>query len=517
MLLQAKGQQRTCAPEDIRSLEREVVTHRSHGDAPQPSAARARAYFSAEPVTECTLRIGADGSVYVGITAASPGPSGGFLLTRDNGRHWTHVIPTLPGEQDLVLNAAMGSIAIDPLTQRIFASSMGDPSCAVEGEWAEKIARLVRSRKTWSDTLAYSDDSGASWTVVRGQFRDAGDWGKTFLGPPARAATRERLARSGYPNVIYHSAGATFSCTSYCFRSFDGGATFERTARPVFCDYRGRTPLPYGEPPAELGGAPRDDQHTLSGVGVVANDGTIYIPANINGFARIYVSWDEGDSWTDRPVPVAAVRGKHSYGDITGFQQPPNGGRPIRPQQPFHALYGSTAMSSLWSQQLAIDTEGTLYLSWVSARDDLPYLSISRDGAKSWSEPLCVAAPGVNMACISAIVVDRPGQVAIAYYASRDGGETFDGMLSVSHDVHEPSPSWISVQTSPEAPIQPNRISEPIEFVGVSFAPDGSVWAAFARDTAIFDESSAERQCDGNFRYNGDRFKAVVLRLDATG
>jgi hypothetical protein len=127
-------------------------------------------------------------------------------------------------------------------------------------------------------------------------------------------------------------------------------------------------------------------------------------------------------------------------------------------------MYGSTAMSSLWSQQLAV-------------------------------------------------AVGAPGELAVAYYGSRDGGWTFDGFVSVSSDACSDSPTFRSVQTRAEAAIQPNRLSEPCEYVGVDFAPDGAVWASFARDTRRIDRSSSKYQGDGNFHYNSRRYRGVVVRV----
>jgi hypothetical protein len=349
---------------------------------------------------------------------------------------------------------------------------------------------------------------------MRGQFKDGGDWGKTFVGPAATDTSRSQLQRNGYPSVVYHVTGATFSETAYVWKSLDGGQSFQRTRAPVFSSYVGRTPLPYGEKPAQPAGHPREaDAHTLAGKGVVTADGLVLIPANVCGFARLYVSADEGDSFRFVPLPFARARSKRSYDGLTGFQDPPNGGRPMIPQQPFHALYGSTAMSSLWSQQLAIDAEGTLYLSWVDALDDLPHVAYSRDRGQSWSAPIRVSPPGIDMASISGIAVGAPGEVAVAYYGSRDGGWTFDGCVTVSADVFASEPAFQTVQTRPEDPIQPNRLSEPCEYVGVDFAPDGAVWASFSRDTRRIDRSLEKYQGDGNFHYNSRRYRGLAVRL----
>ena len=75
-----------------------------------------------------------------------------------------------------------------------------------------------------------SFQAGQTWKVNRGQLCYGGDWGKTFVGPPATAASRAALARAHYPNVVYHCMGATVQVTRTCWKSLDGGATWLGTA-----------------------------------------------------------------------------------------------------------------------------------------------------------------------------------------------------------------------------------------------------------------------------------------------
>jgi hypothetical protein len=497
--------------------ERVECSLEAHGGNAEAGALRwssAEVFFLEHPLTETMLVVGSDGAVYTGISCPDDSTDGSILRSRDRGRSWERQVPQRPIDGGRALHGSMGTLAYDRASGRLFATSMEDPTCAIDNPWAEKIAKLMKTQVSWSDSLAYSDDGGEQWHVVRGQFKDGGDWGKTFIGPAATLASRSQLQRNGYPNIVYHMAGATFSETAYFWKSLDGGKTFQRTAAPVFSSYVGRTPLPYGEKPEFPAGSPREaEAHTLAGKGVVTADGLVLIPANICGFARLYMSADEGDSFTFVPLPFAHARSKKSFDGVTGFQEPPNGGRPMIPQQPFHAFYGSTAMSSLWSQQLAIDSEGTLYLSWVDALDDLPYLAWSRDRGQSWSAPVCVSSPKVNLASICGIAVGAPGEIAIAYYGSRDAGWTFDGCVTVSADVFAREPSFRTVHTQPDSPIQANRLSEPCEYVGVDFAPDGSVWASFARDTRRIDHSDAKIQGDGNFHYDSRRYRGVVVKI----
>ncbi len=457
------------------------------------------------PLTESMVAT-ADGSVFVGVSGGPDHGGGAILRSDDEGETWVRLTPT--DNHGPVLRGTMGTVTIDPVQGRLLATSCGDPTVTIDSAWAEKIARLA-GHGTLSDSVAYSDDRGESWTAVRGAFPHGGDWGKTFCGPPSTERARRQLERHGRELVMYHCAGATYSCVDYCWRSFDGGDTWELTNAPVFNSYIGSTPLPYGDTPVEPAGGDRSiDQHTLGGIGVVLATGEVLVPTNMCGRPMIYRSTDEGDSWTGVEIPDVAVRTKNTYDGIDGFQSPPNAGRPIRPQQPFHRLYGSTAISSLWSQQLALSDDGSLHLAWVDGRDEMLYLSSSDDDGLTWSERRPLAAPEVNMACTASIASGPEGCLAVSYYGSSDGGWTFDGHVTIITDG-----SLQHARTDGPA-LQPNGISEPTEYTGCAIDDNGVVWASFARDHAVVDRRSPAVQADGNFDYDGgERFSGVVLRV----
>lgn len=460
-----------------------------------------------QPLTE-TMLVASGEAIYVGVSGGRAQGGGAVLRSDDDGETWERLVPQ--DRHGSALRGSMGTVTVDA-SGRLLASSCGDPTVEIEGPWAEKIARLTSGGSTLSDSLAYSDDRGDSWTVVRGAFPHGGDWGKTFTGPPATDRGRARLEASGRDAVVYHCAGATYSCVDYCWRSFDGGKSWELTAAPVFNSYIGNTPLPYGERPATPAGGDRSaDQHTLGGIGVVLATGEILVPANVCGRPMLYRSRDEGDSWLGQELPDVAVRTKRAYDGIDGFQFPPNAGRPLRTQQPFHRLYGPTAISSLWSQQLALGSDGALHLAWVDARDELVHLTSSRDGGISWSDRRCISAPDLDMTCTSSIATGPDGMVAVSYYGSDDGGWSFDGHVVIADD--DPEVPLRHARTTGR-PLQPNGISEPIEYTGCDIDDRGVVWASFARDHATIDPRSPAVQADGTFDYDGtDRFTGVVLR-----
>jgi hypothetical protein len=487
-----------------------VVTHRAGNAAKPPARTPARVRCERElgaHVTEANLVADGRGSIYIGMTA-----SGGadVLRSDDRGATWRRLTPA---EGDArIPSAGMSWLVRDPDSGRLFASSLMDPACA---------------NPIFSDVIAYSDSRGARWRVHRGKFCDGGDWGKTFLGPPATSAHRQALRDAGYPNAVYHCMGATVQVTRQCWRSLDGGDTWQRTANPV-SEYPtlglGVTPAPYTGPPdadatrlfgeCGLEGARYPDPHVLPGNGVVGADGTIYIPSNACGDVVLSVSDDGGDTWRTSPIPDAFSRGWYPHGDgVGGFVVPQNGGLPHAPAQGFRSIYGEAAMSALFSQQFTIDAKGNIYFAWVDARDDRPYLMVSRDGARTWGRRTPIAPPGLRWASTATVTVEEPGHVAVAYFGTREQ-TAYDGYLSETHDALAAEPTWQTTSvTGKGRALQPNGIGEPTEYVGLDIAPDGSAWAVFPRDTCVYDPAKAGIQCDDYTHYDQERYEGVVLRL----
>jgi hypothetical protein len=78
---------------------------------------------------------------------------------------------------------------------------------------------------------------------------------------------------------------------------------------------------------------------------------------------------------------------------------------------------------------IAIDTAGNLYAVWSqyplnkSGTVDGPgsiMMSVSSDGAKTWSTPFTVSQPGINEAVMPWVTAGSPGRVGVAYYSADD-------------------------------------------------------------------------------------------------
>lgn len=318
--------------------------------------------------------------------------------------------------------------------------------------------------------LSFTDDGGATWiSSVVGC--DVVDHQTVFSG----LAPKGGLQPVGYPNVVYYCAAdvglASYSGQATCLRSLDGGLTFVRTGDPAF--------------PAVRDGqaAPILECDGLHGHGVVDRRGFIYLPKGECGQPWLAISRDQGATW-DR-VQVA------------------NNGTPTH------------------EASVAVDPAGNVYYTWIGS-DRLPYLAISRDRGKKWSEPMMIAAPGVNEASLPSITAGDNGKVALIsmgttnspgkpWTPSKYKKTTWNGYMTISDDALSGRPVFYSAPiNNPKDPLiggecGPFRCQAAFDFLDVVIARDGTPWASFV--DGCFDDA-----CDhsGTFLRLGE---AVVGRL----
>src|SRR3954447_8831976 len=311
-------------------------------------------------------------------------------------------------------------------------------------------------------SVSVSDDEGASWTD--GKVCGHADYQKIFGGPPPQGGEQP----SGYPNVVYFCAitggeGAGSATVNQCSKTLDGGKTWAFTGEP---SYPLRT-SPQGSPPEApncAGAAPP---------GVVDSTGTVYLPRGWCGEPWIAISHDEGDSWERVKLP--------------GKSLPYDGG-------------GAWADDS----GVAVDSQGNLFYTWV-ADDFHPYLSISRDGGKTWSQPVDVLPPGVTRTQNPSIDVGGPGKIAIAFVGSENPPKTPDedlvwnGYISMSVDALAAKPTFYAAPVNDpktnalwKGPCGSSiRCGNMGDFYTVRVGPDGSPRAAFV-DSCPNDEKCTD-------------------------
>jgi hypothetical protein len=366
----------------------------------------------------------------------------GVARSRDNGATWEIVKPP-DSHGDSHDGGEHGYIYIDRDTDRVFYVT-----------WMT-VRSFGERRRSWTGRssgsyVSWSDDDGETWdhTTVG---RDTWDWPKILTGPPITSKTE------GYPNVIYFRAmyAKILGPLAKFYKSLDGGRTWTPTAQ-FACD---------GFEP---------------GYGVMGPDGTIYLDEiytlgwrsgrhgspypyrrKEQGKLRIVISRDEGDSWEHVVVPDAFS--------------------PL-------AFYGM--------QRIAVDEDGNLYAVWEDNRDGLPYLSVSRDGGRTWSGRIMVGAPGVKHVQLPVLVTAREtGHVAISYLGSTQrfgfinltytpDGRPYDGYVCETFNALDPDPVfWSAAVNDPAEPLLPwARFCDGVgEGLHITFGSDGAPLASFTR------------------------------------
>ena len=322
---------------------------------------------------------------------------------------------------------------VDPQTDRIwFVTTLGD---------------LCGARISWSD------DDGAQWTT-NPSVGCPGMGSERVLEGPAPAGGAQPV---GYPHVVYYCGNLIDILPSllYCDRSLDGGRTFAPIAS--FPDLADLPSLP---------GACGVDH--IATPGTVGPDGYLYFPLDECGGLGVAISRDEGASW--RSVAVA-------------------------PQ---------THLEDIYISSTAADAAGNVYIAWIAGSGGgnggvggtgLPYLAISRDHGLTWSAPMMIAAPGVSAAQHAAVTAEGDGRVAVSYLGSTDGGATYSGYITLTHDALAPRPVfWSAAVNDPSRPLasgtRAQTFGDRLWVISDAFGPDGWPWAGFqcAYETACPDE-----------------------------
>jgi hypothetical protein len=345
-------------------------------------------------------------------------------------------------------------IHVDQDTDRIFNADLSLVACSV---------------------ISTSDDEGETFPAT-GQICQHTDHQNLFTGPPPASSP----APIGYPNVVYYCAidgGAFFNYGTFtaCSRSLDGGITFTRTGAPPFTDDPTRTGGHYGVQ-GHCGG---NVAH-----GTVGRDGTVYLPRGWCDRPYLGISHDMGTTW--ERVQVADL--------------------------------GMAVGSTLEEHEasVAVDAENNLYYAWI-ATDRLPYLVVSRDGGKTWSQPRRMSPDGINEAWNVVLDVGDPGRIAFSYIGTSNSpggpfctkttaddcvtdagepgpaGDAYDtrrtawhGFMGVSLNALDAEPKFSATTVNDPAtplmrgiPCGPNRCDAQFDFLDIDVAKDGTAWAAY--------------------------------------
>ena len=264
----------------------------------------------------------------------------GVTRSTDDGVSWNFVLPSNVNNPPRV-TPVDNNMHVDRQTGRIFWI-VGTPGGTTQ------IPRLD-----------ISDDDGRTWrSSTSSQTIRPIDHSQIFTGPPPKSLAGQM---GSYPNVVYLCQS---SHPQICQYSLDGGMSFSAgVALPV---------------PPEAGTTGTN----FALKGVVAEDGTLYVPSTPCERPYVGISHDAGHTW--KQVLVATDTETMGFGELS----------------------------------LGIDDRGNLYATWVAVSDRLPYLAVSRDRGLTWGQPIMIASPGINEAALPQLVAGKRGHVAIAYYGS---------------------------------------------------------------------------------------------------
>ena len=302
--------------------------------------------------------------------------------------------------------------------------------------------------------MSFSDDQGATWTTnPLACGRPVNDHQTLFSGPPASSTT------VNYPNILYYCWNDVAS--SACSKSLDGGLTFHPTGAPAYEGYEEGSQDPgfFGQS-GFCGG--------LHGHGAVGPDGTVYLPREYCGKPVLAISKDEGLTW--ERVVVSNIR---------SISQPKEGaGHP----------------------SVVTDSKGNIYYTWIAAQNRLPFMSVSKNGGKSWSKPVMIGAPGLKETNLPQIDARGPGKVAIVYYGSPNspfpkcaleceakhyGKTKWNGYLTISANALDKNPTFYTgTVNDPADPLVrtrcgPGRCQQVFDFIDVEIGRDGIAYGAF--------------------------------------
>ena len=414
------------------SLDRLAVVH--HADArltlaPGPIPVGCLVHTGVDS-SEPTIGIASDGTVFhypaALIDRDTPAANGirfltGVARSTDEGANWRVFIPTAGPVTPTHQVSLDPYFYLDPATDRIWADDLITPNCSV---------------------LSWSDDLGETWMNSLSGCVET-DHQTLFAGPPVSSTT------IGYPNILYRCsinlvALDGTSTASTCTKSLDGGLTNVPTGAPAYLTD------PNEVPNVCSGGV---------GHGVVGPDGTIYLPKGTCDEPMLFISHDEGMTWTGSQVAdLAMAAGEHDAG-------------------------------------VGVDADGNVYYFWIGS-DRLPYLAVSHDQGATWDAPRMVGPPGLKEAHLPAAQAGDVGKVSFAYFGSFDspGAGSDDGeyaetswhqVVGMTVDALADDPTYFTaLANDPADPVARGvcgtvRCNDAVkDFIHLEIGPDGTPWVA---------------------------------------
>ncbi len=316
---------------------------------------------------------------------------------------------------------------IFPTTGQVPSSN--DPYVYVD-KWTDRIVKFDMHALT-AMFVEYSDDDGSSWSIP--------------LTAEGYYSTQDHQSIASMPDVNgigFHESIYVFCINTgasavgpQCSRSLNGGVTWD-IQRPGY---------PIGEPQCS----------GLHGHVAGGSDGSVYRGNPSCEGPAVYRSLDGGYTWTE------------------------------------HTISTTVGMQDGWHDHevaVAVDEGGNVHTTWI-ATDNMPYYAYSRDQGDTWSEPMMIAAPGVNQTGFPTIFAGDEGRVALGYIGLQGGQSGWNGYMAVLTDAFNEYPLITSVSV--------NLFKDPLDnsedcgnvrcggfgdFIDIEIDDEGRPWIALAHN-----------------------------------
>lgn len=389
----------------------------------------------------------------------------GLAITRDNGKTWSLVKPS-----GTTWNPTDHGDYVDPDTGRIFFEDYGPvplaPALGATQEGPAHINVSADDGRTWSHTAIPS----------------------VFL-PENPRFTSARAPKGGtqpraYSKITYFCANVNVGFVSpaiagrTCYRSLDGGGTWDL----------GSVVLSGGAPIHTECGTNGEKYSAIDGYyPQPAPDGSLYLMVACGSSTFLAQSTDEAGSF-----PILK---RNQVGPLT-LPLPPGAVPELR-------IDRSGAMYLLWSQPAAASSTGFL----PGGATNTLAMRISKNFGRSWGPTLDLTPPGVQTIHHVSWEQHGVGEVAAGVLGQRKGQKGYDGFIVATKNALAADPTFYSGMLNslkrpllysadvtgsgyillPGAP--PISYPPPFgfnfagnDFIGTTYAPDGTPWASFTQD-----------------------------------
>ena len=384
--------------------------------------------------SETSIGVTNDGALFF----SPAGTENSMAISRDHGASWSLTAPT-HAERTALWNTVDPQITVDRRTGRLFWVHVTGPTRTLpivvdqsplpppEGTDLGTAVAFAYGFQVYA-----TPDDGKTWTTADYRTAPVTDWEKIVVGPPAAGAPQPH----GSPNVVYvcgNSPDEAVGPGRLCYRSLDGGTSF--------------APAGFVYPSVAT---PKACIAVDADTGAVGSDGTLYQPMSCTDGAYVAVSHDEGASYTWHPV--AGAPGTTSVA----------GGR----------------------TEIALDADNDLYAVWLS--NGRIEMSMSRDGARTWTAAQTVSPPQLHQIALPAVAAGPAGSMGVAYYASDPTSGPMAGYLTQTTDALAARPTFVTAALE-----QPGHVdayatglasgSPRADYVGATYDGDGVLWAGMMR------------------------------------